>query len=147
MQRMLALFFAMGLANLSVAWGEEPLEFNRDVRPILSAACYRCHGFDAKARQAELRLDVPEDALKARDSGAAVVPGKPDESQLWKRIISKDPDMVMPPPDSVRQLTDGERDILRRWLEQGGKYQKHWRSSQSRLQLSQLLWKSFKVRP
>ena len=94
--------------------------------PILSAACYRCHGFDAKARQAELRLDIAEDALKARESGAAVVPGKPDESQLWKRILSKDPDAVMPPPDAVRQLTEAERGIIKRWLEQGGKYQKHW---------------------
>lgn len=130
MQRLLALLLAVGLAQFP-ALADEPVEFNRvefnrDVRPILSAACYRCHGFDAKARQAELRLDVADDALKTRESGAAVVPGKPDESLIWKRIISADPDVVMPPPDSVRQLTAAERDIIRRWLEQGGKYQKHW---------------------
>lgn len=126
MPRMLALFLALGLASQFSLRADEPLEFNRDVRPILSAACYRCHGFDAKARQAELRLDIADDALKTRESGAAVVPGKPDESQVWKRIVSKDPDAVMPPPDAVRQLTDAERDIIKRWLEQGGKYQKHW---------------------
>lgn len=125
MQRLLALLLAVGLAQLP-ALADEPLEFNRDVRPILSAACYRCHGFDAKARQAELRLDVADDALKTRESGAAVVPGKPDESLVWKRIISADPDVVMPPPDAIRQLTAAERDIIRRWLAQGGKYQKHW---------------------
>lgn len=126
MQRMLSLFVALSLANLFSAAGDEPLEFNRDVRPILSAACYRCHGFDAKARQAELRLDVADDAYKTRESGTAVVPGKPDESLIWKRIVSSDPDTVMPPPDAVRQLNASERDIIRRWLEQGGKYQKHW---------------------
>lgn len=125
MQRLLALLLAVGLAHFP-ALADEPLEFNRDVRPILEHACYRCHGFDAKARQAELRLDVADNALKTRESGAAVVPGKPDESLIWKRIISTDPDVVMPPPDAVRQLTAAEHNIIRRWLEQGGKYQKHW---------------------
>ena len=108
------------------ARAEDPVQFNRDVRPILSAACYRCHGFDAKARQADLRLDVAEDATKARESGRAVVPGQPDQSLLWLRINSTDADAVMPPPDAHRQLTAAERDTLRRWLAQGAAYQKHW---------------------
>ncbi len=126
MPRMLALLLVLGLIGPVPVRSAEPLEFNRDIRPILSAACYRCHGFDAKARQADLRLDVAEEASKVRDSGAAIIPGKPDDSLLWKRIVSEDPDVVMPPPDAVRQLTENERKTLRRWLEEGGKYQKHW---------------------
>ncbi len=105
---------------------DEKLQFNRDIRPILSAACYRCHGFDAKARQGDLRLDVAEDALKQRDTGAAVVPGKLDKSLVWQRITSNDPDLVMPPPDAIRQLTATERETIKRWIEEGGTYQKHW---------------------
>ncbi len=74
MQRMLAFLLALGLASQFPVLADDTLEFNRDVRPILSAACYRCHGFDAKARQAELRLDVAEDALKTRDSGPRSCP-------------------------------------------------------------------------
>lgn len=111
--------------NVSVR-SDDQLQFNRDIRPILSAACYRCHGFDAKARQGDLRLDVAEEAIKPRDSGSVIVPGKTDESLLWKRITSTDPDEVMPPPDSNRQLSSTERESLRRWIEQGAAFQKHW---------------------
>ncbi|MGN6136374.1 MAG: PSD1 and planctomycete cytochrome C domain-containing protein, partial [Aureliella sp.] len=126
MVRVTLSLVALCLCLTSPCWGEDQLQFNRDIRPILSAACYRCHGFDAKARQADLRLDVADEALKERDSGAIIVPGKPEESLLWQRVASSDPDEVMPPPDANRQLTDKERETLRRWLEQGGAYQKHW---------------------
>jgi hypothetical protein len=109
MLRLLVCLACVWASVFAPARGDDPLQFNRDIRPILSAACYRCHGFDAKARQAELRLDVAEEAYQERDSGRVVIPGKPDESLLWQRIASTDPDVVMPPPDAVRQLTDDER--------------------------------------
>jgi hypothetical protein len=104
----------------------DQLEFNRDVRPILSATCFRCHGFDAQARQADLRLDVPEDAFRDRGGAAAIVPHHPDDSEVWKRITSTDPDLVMPPPDALRQLSEEQREVLRRWIEQGAEFQRHW---------------------
>src|SRR6185436_14518387 len=77
------------------------IRFNRDVRPILSDRCFSCHGPDARARKAKLRLDVREAAVAARDENEhAILPGKPDESLLVKRIFSTDPDEVMPPPES-----------------------------------------------
>ncbi|MFO1062297.1 MAG: PSD1 and planctomycete cytochrome C domain-containing protein [Pirellulales bacterium] len=114
------------LCGSPYAAGADELQFNRDVRPILSAACFRCHGFDAKARQADLRLDSADDATRPREDGPAVVPGKPDESSVWKRIVSADKDLVMPPPDAIRQLTDAEKETLKRWIAEGAKYQRHW---------------------
>jgi hypothetical protein len=100
------------------------VSFNRDVRPILADKCFACHGPDAGKRQADLRLDREEGALAGENP--VVVPGKPDESPLVQRISSSDPDEAMPPPDSKKTLTPEQRDILRRWVEQGAKYQKHW---------------------
>jgi hypothetical protein len=97
------------------------VEFSRDIRPILAAKCYACHGPDADKRKAGLRLDVRADAVKT-----AMVPGKPDESELWKRVASHDPDEAMPPPSSPKPLTDTERDLLRRWIAAGAVYQEHW---------------------
>ena len=112
----------------SVSQADEPLQFNRDVRPILAATCLRCHGLDEKSRQADLRLDSSAGALEQRgdDKIAAIIPGKPDESQMWQRIISNDPDAVMPPPDANRQLSAEEKETLRKWIEQGASYQNHW---------------------
>ncbi len=119
--------------TLSVSWffsacvqAEEPIQFNRDVRPILSQACFRCHGFDAKTREADLRLDKPEDALAHRDGKAAIKPGNLEESLVWQRILSSDPDLVMPPPSANRQLTADEKKILEKWIQQGATYQQHW---------------------
>ncbi len=121
-----SIFFVCSSVGISNA--DEPLQFNRDVRPILSATCLRCHGLDEKARQGELRLDIADGAFAPRGDAkvAAIIPGKPDESQLWQRIISTDPDLVMPPPDANRQLSVEEKDILRKWIEQGANYQSHW---------------------
>ncbi|MCY3007330.1 MAG: PSD1 and planctomycete cytochrome C domain-containing protein [Planctomycetota bacterium] len=105
---------------------EERLAFNRDIRPILSAACLRCHGQDTQDRRAELRLDLFEFATAKRDSGSAIVPNQPDESLLWQRIVSGDPDQVMPPPDATRQLSEQEKNILKQWIAQGAQYEKHW---------------------
>lgn len=105
---------------------DEQLTFNRDIRPILSAACFRCHGMDEKKREAKLRLDDELSAKEKRDEGAAVVPGSLEKSLLWQRITSTDPDSVMPPPDSNVLLTDEHKAILKKWLEQGAVYENHW---------------------
>ncbi len=105
----------------------DALRFNQDIRPILSSTCYRCHGFDAKTREADLRLDISDGAFAPRDSGKhAIVPGKLDESLIWSRIQSTDPDTVMPPPSSNRQLSDADKQTISKWIEQGAKYEKHW---------------------
>ena len=83
--------------QLSVPATAEPLDFNLDVRPLLSDRCFKCHGFDKNTRKADLRLDVSEGAFAKRDGGQAIVPGKPEESLVWQRITSTDPDEVMPP--------------------------------------------------
>ncbi|MEO7319355.1 MAG: DUF1549 domain-containing protein, partial [Chthoniobacteraceae bacterium] len=102
-------------------------DFNREVRPILSNYCFKCHGPDDKARKAKLRLDVRDEALKPAKSGDhAIVPGKADESELVKRIFSKDEDEVMPPPATKKEMTDAQRDVLKRWIESGAKYDPHW---------------------
>ncbi len=110
----------------SMARADEPLSFNRDIRPILSANCFACHGFDAKQRKADLRLDTAEGALAERDGSFAIKPGSADESEVWRRIVSDDPDSVMPPPSSKRSLTAEQKATIRRWIEQGAPYQKHW---------------------
>lgn len=102
------------------------VEFNRDVRPILADTCFRCHGFDKATRKADLRLDVRDVAVAERDGVRAVVPGKPDESDLWKRIHATDEDEVMPPGKANRQLSAREKAVLKKWIEQGAEYQAHW---------------------
>ncbi len=104
-----------------------PIDYDRDIRPILSNNCYKCHGPDGKERQAGLRFDVREVALKPAESGkTAVVPGKPDESELVARIFSTDDDERMPPPDSHKSLTDAQRELLKKWIAAGAKYDRHW---------------------
>jgi hypothetical protein len=98
------------------------IEFNRDVRPILSDNCFYCHGNDPKHREADLRLDIREEAITAK----AFVPGKAKESELVARILTDDEDDLMPPPDSHKKLTRRQKDILQKWIEQGAGYQQHW---------------------
>ena len=119
-------FFQLLLLSLPLCAAEpslpEKIEFNRDVRPILSDNCFYCHGNDPGHRKAKLRLDVREAALK-KD---AFVPGEPDESDLIERIFSADEDELMPPPDSHKKLTAQQKEILKRWIAQGAEYQQHW---------------------
>ncbi len=114
------------LCHVSASIAEEPIDFSRDIRPILSDRCFSCHGPDDKARQAELRLDRRDDALADRDGTSAVVPGSPQKSELVRRILSRDPDERMPPPDSNRVLAEDERQLLIRWIRQGAEYTRHW---------------------
>jgi hypothetical protein len=104
------------------------LSYNRDVRAILSDNCFACHGPDSANRQAGLRLDVREAAVAPSSSAgpAAIVPGKPNESELIARILSDDVDTMMPPPKSHKKLSAAQKDILRRWITEGASYEKHW---------------------
>lgn len=102
------------------------VDYGRDVLPILSDNCYHCHGPDENARKARLRLDQKEGAFRTRKDKTVIVPGKPAQSELVRRITSKDPDEVMPPPDSNRRLTGEQIELLRRWVEQGATWGVHW---------------------
>ena len=98
------------------------VDYNRDIRPVLSDNCFFCHGPDEKKREAKLRLDVREDAIAKK----AFIPGKPDQSALVKRIFTKDADDLMPPADSHKQLTAAQKELLKRWVAEGAEYQTHW---------------------
>lgn len=114
------LILPAGAALSAPAPSQKP-DFNRDIRPILAAKCYACHGPDEDKREGGLRLDVREEAVKE-----AIRPGKPDESEFWQRITSADRDEVMPPPSSPKQITENEKLMLRRWIESGAGYAQHW---------------------
>jgi hypothetical protein len=125
------MFCGLGLGLLwarEVAGAAEPLQFNRDIRPILSDRCFKCHGPDKASRKGGLRLDVPEGAYAEREKSHlhAVVPGKPQESLLCKKIFAADPADAMPPPNSNLSLNAQEKERLRRWIAEGAQYQPHW---------------------
>ena len=120
-------FAALMPALLVAPWcAAEPLSFNADIRPILSENCFYCHGQDPKHREAKLRLDLPEEATRERDGVVAVVPGKPEESEMIARLLSQDRDEVMPPPKANKHVTPEQIARLRRWIGEGAKYQQHW---------------------
>ena len=105
----------------------DPVRYGRDVRPILADRCFPCHGPDEESRMAELRLDLRDGAHAARPDGAAIVAGDPGASRVLQRVESHDPGFRMPPPGSGRRLLDeGERALLRRWIEEGATYEGHW---------------------
>jgi mono/diheme cytochrome c family protein len=123
---LLSLFGLTHLPSGSSA-AESTLEFNRDIRPILSDNCFNCHGADAASRKGGLRLDDRNAALKGGKSGApAVVPGKPAESELLLRARSPHEDEVMPPPDKKERLKPADLAKLERWISEGADYQPHW---------------------
>jgi len=103
----------------------EPVSFNRDIRPIMSNTCFHCHGNDATTREAGMRLDVREAALKENDGGVVpIVPGDPDSSEIIKRIF--DEDDPMPPDSAHKPLTDAQKALFRRWVAEGAVYEPHW---------------------
>ncbi len=114
---------AFGVGPLHAA---EPIDFNRQILPILSDACFRCHGPDAGSRKAKLRLDQREGLFRTREDVTVVVPGKPEASDLYLRISSKEEDEVMPPRESSRQLKPAEIDLLKRWIAAGAPWGTHW---------------------
>ncbi|MBL8810836.1 MAG: PSD1 domain-containing protein [Planctomycetaceae bacterium] len=122
-----ALMCSTALADDSANKGlPETIEFNRDIRPILSDKCFYCHGPDKNKREADLRLDTQEGLTGADGKGAAIIPGKPDESPMLQRVHSTEDEKRMPPVASGKSLTDHEKALLRKWIEQGGKYEGHW---------------------
>ncbi|MEY3277415.1 MAG: hypothetical protein RL153_2683 [Verrucomicrobiota bacterium] len=130
----MALFWALGLGQALAAPGKAavveastPIDFNRDIRPLLSEHCYTCHGPDEGKRKAGLRLDSKEEAFKALKSGRhAVVAGDAKASSLVERVESKDPDEVMPPPETGKPLNPSQVALLRRWVESGAAWSAHW---------------------
>ena len=112
--------------GVALAATPELVQFNRDVRPILSENCFYCHGQDSKHREAGLRLDLPEAATRPNDGVVAVVPGKPEVSEMILRLLSKDSDEMMPPPKANKHITPAQIALLKRWIEEGAAYEKHW---------------------
>src|SRR5687768_5053911 len=107
--------------------GAAPVDFNREIRPILSDNCFACHGPDENERKAKLRFDLKEDAFKPAKSGdLALVPGHPEKSGLIERIHSTDPDEIMPPPKTGKKLSAQQKALLKRWITEGAKWQEHW---------------------
>jgi hypothetical protein len=104
----------------------EPLQFNRDIRPILSAACFRCHGADESSREANLRLDQRDAAIAQRGDYRVIAAGKSNESEFVVRITSTDDSKRMPPPDEQRHLSAREIELLQRWIDEGASYEPHW---------------------
>ena len=103
------------------------ISFDRDIRPILSEKCFTCHGPDLANRKSELRLDTAENAYAPAASGMiAVVPNKPMDSELYRRVISDDSDEKMPPVKTGKKLSSAEIEKLKVWIEEGAKYQRHW---------------------
>lgn len=120
----IATIASSGLLSLLSAEEEPTLDFNRDVRPILSDKCFFCHGPDEHERKADLRLDVAEGAFADLGGYAAIIPGKPDESEFVYRLT--DEEDLMPPEDSHKKLTPEEIGILTRWVEEGATYSEPW---------------------
>ena len=124
-----------GLSALAMCWfpvhggdkpSRTPVEFNRDIRPILSNTCFVCHGPDNNLRKAKLRLDQEKDVLKKRGNYSIIVPGNPDKSELYLRISDPDVKKRMPPAKHHTQLSKEQIELIRRWIAEGGKYQNHW---------------------
>ncbi|MCK0193051.1 c-type cytochrome domain-containing protein, partial [Arenibacter sp. F20364] len=107
----------------------EVVDYNFHIKPILSDNCYTCHGPDANKRKAGLRLDLEQAALSELPENPgkyAVVAGRPGNSLLYRHVISDDPKLLMPPPDSQLALNSYEKKLLKKWIEQGAKFEKHW---------------------
>ena len=119
MLRRIAILFGC-LVGSAWAPAAEKIDFNFEVRPLLSDRCFFCHGPDPKNRKKDLRLDTREGAL------SVIKPGDPDGSELIERIVTNDPDEVMPPPASHLELSEAERGIIRRWIAEGADYKGHW---------------------
>jgi hypothetical protein len=120
--RSLAVAFSCAALSRAV----EPVDFNRDIQPILSENCYQCHGPDAKAREADLRLDRKESAYRTVEGVTPIKPGDIANSDAIIRIFSTDKTERMPPPKSHRTLTEAQRQLLKRWVEEGAKWGEHW---------------------
>ena len=102
------------------------VDFNRDVRPILSDKCFACHGPDEHERKADLRLDTKEGAFANLGGYFSIVAGKPEQSEIWNRIDHDDPDEIMPPPKFHKPMTTEEKQIIKEWIAEGAEFKMHW---------------------
>src|SRR5579871_1363735 len=103
------------------------ISFNRDIRPIMSDTCFRCHGPDKSSRMANLRLDIREDALQPMKDGAIpIVPGDPDKSAIVQRVFASSPAKRMPPQFAHKDLTEKQKQTIRQWVAEGAVYEGHW---------------------
>lgn len=118
--RVAVLVIAVAAAG-SVSANDLPVDYSRDIQPLLAQYCLACHGSDAEGREAELRLDNAEGAYEW-----AIVPGKPEESEVLARVLSDDPESFMPPPSTNKSLSDQEKQLLREWIAAGAEYEEHW---------------------
>ena len=122
----LAILTTLAVSGTSAADTGRKIDFNRDIRPILSAHCFQCHGPDAGKRKAELRLDTRQGALAARDGHQTIAAGQPDKSELFLRITSASADEKMPPAAAKRPLSRAQIQLIRQWISQGANWQEHW---------------------
>jgi hypothetical protein len=115
-------------AGIAAETASDKISYSRDIQPILSENCFLCHGRDASSREAKLRLDKPDYAFAERADGepAAIVPGQPEKSELVRRIRMDDHEDMMPPSDSKKSLTVGQRELLVQWVAEGADYEEHW---------------------
>src|ERR1700761_9407780 len=120
----LVILFWVSLCPPSLAGAPGAVDFRRDIQPILSENCFLCHGPDSRTRKADLRLDTKEGALRTADP--VIVPGKSADSELFRRVSSTDPDEAMPPRKSGKSLSSSQVELLKRWLDQGASWSKHW---------------------
>ncbi len=119
--------FLMCPAMLLAQSANGKVSFNRDIRPIMSETCFRCHGPDKSSRMAGLRLDIREEAIKpTRTKVIPIVPGKPEESAIIDRIFSKNPAKLMPPKYAHKELSEAQKETIRRWVAEGAEYEGHW---------------------
>ena len=126
-QVLMASVFGLVLSIGFTSAAESRVRFNRDIRPILTDNCLACHGPDNNARKAGLRLDQREGLFeKTPKRGPAVVPGNLEKSELWQRVITTDPDDLMPPPESHKTLKPEQKEVLKRWILAGAPWQGHW---------------------
>jgi hypothetical protein len=116
----------LGALLVAMLQADDQIDFKRDIRPILSNTCFLCHGPDDKRRKGDLRLDTKEGAFRVLDGKQSFVPGNLDKSEAWRRIITKDADDHMPPAKSGKQLTPKQIDLLKKWIQQGAKWENHW---------------------
>ncbi|MBA3312300.1 MAG: DUF1553 domain-containing protein [Planctomycetaceae bacterium] len=126
LQRGVLSLLALCILPSATFAADRAVDFAREIRPLLSDKCFFCHGPDPTHREADLRLDMRDGVFADRGGYAAVVPGKPDESEIILRITSDDDDIKMPPPDSHKELTTEEIALIKRWVEQGAEWKGHW---------------------
>ncbi|WLD14288.1 DUF1553 domain-containing protein [Planctellipticum variicoloris] len=129
MLRLVGMLAVVLLSSSGRAFAADPLDYNRDIKPILSNNCFQCHGPDAAERKGGtdgLRLDTAEGATADQGGSFAIVPRHPEQSALVARVLSRDPDEVMPPAATGKKLTEREKELLERWVREGGAYATHW---------------------